>query len=884
MIKAPFNFVPLNKNIYFPEWADEISQEVPFQDGISGTVKINIKAESPIIVSEDGTHFCAVVDSAGLKQYFIPGSSIKGAIRNVMEILSFGKMSFVQNQVFTIRDLYRGKKKNDDESIQSDGDFYLNKLSTENIHCGWMSIQANSCYIDDCGKPWRISAQRIDELLEEKNLQMDFGNLSSLESFVRNGDYSSKAETNRYAKTKYEALRMALDYTDDRFYQRGGLSKLFESLTTCFIDDNETTSEINAGGRVFKRVGGAGRRGTVVFTGQPGGRKYDEREAKWTGKYFEFVFPCEPQAENIHVPDDVFRSFESIHKNSPDYKDFLRARLLNGEKIPVFFVYTDDQETEIDAIGISYMFRYPAFNSVYNGIKPLSLLDENRHDLVDCIFGYTGKKESLKGRVQFSNAFAKGNPRMVRLNYALSSPHPSYYPLYLGNGMSWNSEIVRIAGRKRYPIKNVQEGNLGSKAMNRPVEALGSGTEFICNIHFFNLKDIELGALLCALDFCGREACRHSLGQGKPLGYGKIKITISDMKYGPHSNSIDVTTAKDAFIDKMNEESIENRWEGRWEDSVQLRELFAMAEGIPEGRDNEFSYMQMSVKKENGKKENQFVTAKKAYKDDNEQLGLFTQIIENQVPRSTIQDMASLNAKRLDVEAFISCRDRVLEIVESGELPDNIVSEELIRMKDILIDCQEQFAENLDEILKVYSEMLKPLEEVLLQKKAAEEEERKEKSEREKAEEHERIEREKAEKLRIKAEEKLNKAKAKSDWKKQEQQNVRKESAELPTSPTSQATSLCEQLTKAPSVGQLTKMIGNTFKNEGRNQLKPEELNALTDGVRSVIKSLSVKMNKKELESRGAWQANGSIWEKVADLVGIEAFASAFPVFDKDNE
>ena len=121
MIKAPFNFVPLNKNIFFPEDTNRVSQDVPFSDGKSGTISIKIIAESPMFISDKHNngqteYFCHTpAENQNDWKYFIPGTSIKGAIRNVMEILSFGKMTQVQNRSFTIRDLYRGKKNEDDD-------------------------------------------------------------------------------------------------------------------------------------------------------------------------------------------------------------------------------------------------------------------------------------------------------------------------------------------------------------------------------------------------------------------------------------------------------------------------------------------------------------------------------------------------------------------------------------------------------------------------------------------------------------------------------------------------------------------------------------------------------------------------------------------------
>lgn len=97
MIKAPYNFVPLAKDVFFPEWAESISQDIPFADGLSGTIEVTIQAETPVFVRNghalDTTdnRFSHVVCN-GKRQYFIPGTTVKGCIRNIMEIMSFGKM------------------------------------------------------------------------------------------------------------------------------------------------------------------------------------------------------------------------------------------------------------------------------------------------------------------------------------------------------------------------------------------------------------------------------------------------------------------------------------------------------------------------------------------------------------------------------------------------------------------------------------------------------------------------------------------------------------------------------------------------------------------------------------------------------------------------
>ena len=131
----------------------------------------------------------------------------------------------------------------------------------------------------------------------------------------------------------------------------------------------------------------------------------------------------------------------------------------------------------------------------------------------------------------------------------------------------------------------------------------------------------------------------------------------------------------------------------------------------------------------------------------------------------------------------------------------------------------------------------------------------------------------------------MAKNKAKNDWKRSQQEenaNYNKKQA-ADESANSQPFSFLTSLEQAPSVGQITKIIENQFKKDARNSLTEEELDALSKGIVNVIHSLQEKMNKSELNKKGAWQADGSIWKKVSDLVGKEAFVKAFPIFEKNG-
>ena len=599
LLRAPFNFVPLADKVFFPSWHGQITQDEPFEDAVSGAISFKITAETPIFarnghirsdkdnLNDAYKSFNATKDG----RFFIPSTSLKGCIRSVLEIISCGKLDeqFFKDSSFGIRDLSNG----------NDGTFYRSKIKPESIHCGWLKKKGDDYELDDCGLPWRISVEDIDNHTG-----------SSLKRFVCGNDF--KSDENRTAKKKY-----------DLFGAR--------SLEYIFSEDFERRKKLNIGGRQFVKFANGGEEGTIVFTGQPGQRR-QKADGKWMGKFYEFVFPKERKKHGIKVEDYIIEDFLTVHKNSPDFVDFRKSELQKGDPIPVFFRY--DNDGEIEAIGLSYMFKYPAYNSIHSSV-PGDYLSTSK-DLADCIFGMVKGQQALRGRVFFSNAFAVGHPeQMKEKEYVLSTPKPSYYPLYLGNGQSWNSENVTIAGRKRYPIRHKTFDNGGSDGMKNVMKPLPSGTEFVGVVRFHNLRKCEAGALVSAITFLGHSECRHNIGSGKPLGYGSVRIEI---------DSQTTTIDTDACIEEF--KAMMKAHDPNWENSTALKELFAMAKGIPSGREDEFTYMNMS----NNRNNNEFLSAKDEY-SRGQQLGRFSQIIENKVPVGKFIGNVSVQKQRENHEA-----------------------------------------------------------------------------------------------------------------------------------------------------------------------------------------------------------------------------------------
>ena len=617
VLRAPFNFVPLNDEVFFPDWADQVSQDVPFSDGLSGTLDLTIETKSPIFIKngarqekdddkkEKHYYFSHTEDG----RYFIPATSIKGAIRSVLEIISFGKLTQVQEQSFGIRDLSNGK----------DGVFYRNILTkTGKVRCGWMWKEGNQVFLDDCGEPFRISA----EVLEAK---YGVGFLD----FVMNSQDLQKDE-NRTAKKKY---------------------KLFDRCNLCagFQADYELNNnrKMTLGGRKFVKFGGDFK-GTIVFTGQSSARQKNKRRKDgtmgWSGKFFEFVFPDQVEHEKMVIDSSVFKSFESIHQNSPDYKDFRKGQLYRGERIPVFFNF--NKEKEVDSIGLAYMYKYPANKTVLTSIRNVSAqhLSKSMLDMPEILMGFVDANNSMKGRVQFCHAFLDGQPIFgAEKKIALSKPHPSYYPLYLGDGETWNTQNTRLAGRKRYPVRNRLEPNEGTDGMLFYINPLAENNIFKGCIRFHNLRPFELGALLNAINFWNDNNYFHNLGQGKPLGYGKVvmKATVNALQ-----SVSDEYNAQSDYVSCF--QDIMRTWKSDWDNSVELRELKLMAQGIPEGRDGEFTYMKMSTTPA----DNEFKKGKDEYAE-NKRMGYFSEILSGKVSKGHVPSDISIDTERVNIDKLL---------------------------------------------------------------------------------------------------------------------------------------------------------------------------------------------------------------------------------------
>jgi CRISPR-associated protein (TIGR03986 family) len=490
-VKSPYNFVPAptESEVYKPEWANQVSHDIPFSDGESGEITLKITAETPIFIRNghsrdvEENEFSHIGEGAN-KRYFIPATSIKGMLRNVLEIISFSRMKQVDEKpFFGLRDM------NNNE--------YKRETNQSQLRSGWLKKEGNKWFM------YPVNHVRVP--------------MSDIER-------------------KYNILNRQLQNASDAIqkYNTLGANKNVE-VRLNFVRElikNIRGTNINYGS-LYRFDTNGNFVGNIVLFGNIDNKHYDFVFAKETDIRYsvdtaliEKMDKLDDALWNYHKPSNRIPVFFKLEGDKVKHFGFSKLyRLNNGHSIgdlePVHS-YKSSKKDELDLAQL-----------IFGAVDDIS--------------------EPLKGRVFISHAFCSDNPTAQNTEErVLSSPKPSYYPFYLKqeDNKPYNTYLNNnsvLAGFKRYPvhINTKPNGNHANENIPSNFNPLPARTSFECKIRFHNLRKVELGALLSAITFHNTPNLFHNLGAAKPYGFGKVKLTILNRpKYNQYMAQ---------FENKMNE-------------------------------------------------------------------------------------------------------------------------------------------------------------------------------------------------------------------------------------------------------------------------------------------------------------------------------------------
>lgn len=485
-VRAPYNFIPLSDKILLPY--DSV-ESLPAHDRIdpslkTGEICVTMVADTPVFVSDgdkNDPHFFR--GSNG--KYMIPGSTIRGMVRENMQILGFGLM----------------RPGEDLEDIQI---FFRDFASASGSR-------------DDPLKKYYCAALGI------KQMPMPSGRPKAIPQLVKSGYLKKEKGKYKIYPSKGSYMLVRRDHPGVR----------------CFGTEDARTENVYyraEGDRVKEICPAVGeknglRRGTLLYTGKPV-RSWNRQTGRLEDhpNHLYLIPEADWSAQPLTLDeDDVLSYMEDFEKRRNVLgrnRNFWNLPLEGREK-PVFYVQYEGHVYFGMSRFLRIGYRYP----LSCGLPESHKAGMDKLDFPRAILGYVSKNSgSYRSRVSFGDFAADGEAyEMPPISMILGEPKPSYYPGYVVGGKHYNHEDFRLRGYKQYWLKEVEAtDDNGKPRAATTIRPLPRGTKFSGTIRYKNLTEAELGLLLWCLRL--EKGCYQSVGMAKPYGYGRMRLTIDAIK------------------------------------------------------------------------------------------------------------------------------------------------------------------------------------------------------------------------------------------------------------------------------------------------------------------------------------------------------------------
>lgn len=526
---APYNFVPLPNKIFSVEEGIEVNGKKvqpwkmhdQFVPGTrSGWIDLKITTLTPLFirgaaVQTDGewdrrdTRLRPepYVNNDGVP--VIPGSSLRGMIRSLVEVLSFSKISPVTDE----RPFFRTVAK---DRI---GIAYRNRMihSDQKPQGGYVRKRRNQWVIVPATEVLRVHRDKL--------------NICGLNiPIIQNPSY----------------------YPNWNGQQKPCWFRR-DSLKRWMVEDFSLEHQAGWEEGVLVLTGSApNKKHEFVFVGEIAAKPVEIPEGIW--RRFHDEDQLTQWQEKAFIKD----------KPSPGCRK-AKGHLRDGE--PVFFLADDLTKSEENPDGLLFFGRAQMFRFPYDQ-SPWDLIPEKLKnaglDMAEALFGlvtqgWAEQDCAIKGRLFFEDSAAIGEDfdwfENIMVPHILASPKVTCFQHYLTQDGTKNStelttylvgDHTTIRGTKNYwhrwndvqglavvkeevnkhddllkdlLKKETKEITDSQHTVIRPVK---ENVVFFGRVRFENLSDIELGAFLAALDL--PEGLAHKLGMGKPLGLGSVRI------------------------------------------------------------------------------------------------------------------------------------------------------------------------------------------------------------------------------------------------------------------------------------------------------------------------------------------------------------------------
>jgi CRISPR-associated protein (TIGR03986 family) len=524
---APYNFVELPDQI-----VEILEQELPARDQyhtnrLTGRIECTLTTESPLYIrcgltpndfatwgdkpneelSDEERNVKANFFSLSGNKPVIPGSSLRGMFRSIIEIISYSKMEKIgEDPPLFFRAVATTKK----------SDSLAESYKAGIVKAGYLLYKNNK---------WKIQpAKEIEQ---------------ASYAWVKERDCTPISDLIGLNDPEYHPQYIQVTF-DDVYNNSKTSRKMVGNL------GNENSRRKN--------------RGVLVTSGNMKQNENVETKRRNHCIVFEKDESKSLIAINPALIDDYCKALTDFQKD-----EFSQDRGFLKDGRPVFYVQPKANK-EVEKFGQSPNFRHPYLHSKSQraaraiDFLPEKLRDKSQLDLVDAIFGFVDridKKENesnkkmsnRSGRVFFGDAIGHEDMRKMLIQEdailvkTLLEPKASTFQHYLVQPESTKAaqnQLMHYAkqpetdtvirGHKLYWHKsNNYDIHHESPGEAKPetstwIKPIDLNKQFSFTIGFENLSEVELGAIQWVLAIAADPKYRLSLGMGKPLGMGAIKI------------------------------------------------------------------------------------------------------------------------------------------------------------------------------------------------------------------------------------------------------------------------------------------------------------------------------------------------------------------------
>jgi len=471
--RAPYNFIPLNHYVARPEETPILNK---FHSNLlSGNIRFTITTKTPLFIRQEkeSADFFREINGKAI----VPGSSLRGLIRSMVEVLTWSEMDYVdKGKVLMHRamaDVSRLRQNYLDERplMQNYKDEEVGLLKYDN---GRYIIYQTDC-IGRCQR-------------KGNNLKYAFNDLENYWE-VHPGPAPKKpnAPGNKGWKIK-------LPVSND---QQLVVPK---NLIDSYQDDKNRPKKKN--GQIIADILAMARTSTLfqerIFGKKPNQNILNQGVPvffKTTGQGSNRVVTSIGHTRNYRIPYP-YSIGDHLYQDKIDTGlDFAKTIFGNTSDIStrVFFddaKLVERKDNEKDEV----------FTKLLLGPKPTTF----QHYLAQPV-GWKSEKSELESWAD-EDTQIRGYKQYWHKRAIDDPKDPNSWILMKGNK---------------------QKDSEKSGTDQQPIKAFKENVSFTSSIRFENLTSEELGALLFALDL--PTGCYHKLGMGKPLGLGSVHIQIKKL-------------------------------------------------------------------------------------------------------------------------------------------------------------------------------------------------------------------------------------------------------------------------------------------------------------------------------------------------------------------